>query len=173
MPQSSLCNVPDDAAHVVAHAGLSLCGKGCGVGKLTAGVRVVGHGKPVIWIFRHKLAALHGIERKSIVPFGPLPHVTRQRYLIPSALPPRHVAHRILKEVDMICRDVAAARVRGECAYLKHVRESDEEPPPDLRVVQPCAPHPRHDVCPVGRVVAHHVNKLKEARMGLFFDLIF
>ena len=49
-PQSSLCEayVPDDAAHVVADAGLPLRGKGRGVGKLPAGVRVVGHGKPVI-----------------------------------------------------------------------------------------------------------------------------
>ena len=42
--------VPDDAAHVVADAGLPLRGKGRGVGKLPAGVRVVGHGKPVILI---------------------------------------------------------------------------------------------------------------------------
>ena len=71
------------------------------------------------------------------------------------------------------CDVPGRAEVKVERAYLEHVREGDEEPPPDLRVVQPCAPHPRHDVCPVGRVVAHHVNKLKEARMGLFFDLIF
>ena len=52
--------------------------------------------------------------------------------------------------------------VKVERAYLEHVREGDEEPPPDLRVVQPGAPHPRHDVRPVGRVVAHHMKELKK-----------
>ena len=91
---------------------------------------------------------------------------TRKQYVLAGT--PVEIAHRILKEVDKICRDVAAVRVRGECAYLEHVRESDEEPPPDLRVVQSGAPHPRHDVRPVGRVVAHHMKELKKAgKVGL------
>ena len=39
-------SVPDDAAHVVAHARLPLCGKGRRVRKLPAGVRVVRQGEP-------------------------------------------------------------------------------------------------------------------------------
>ena len=86
--------VPDDAADVVADAGLALCGERRGVGELAAGIRVVRHGKPVILNFKPR--ALKSIV--FVLPLGPLPHVARQRYLIPPALPPGHVAHRILKE---------------------------------------------------------------------------
>ena len=87
----SLCeaSVPDDAAHVVANAGLPPRGKGRGVGKLPTGVGVVGHSEPVIFIDLKKLRKLYRTvgfytfwttaTRNASALSGPIPLATRTR----------------------------------------------------------------------------------------------